>query len=52
MKCDTCKQEVSKVMRVVIYKGYDRLSAQPVYNCVSCFEAKERSKSYTESADS
>lgn len=46
MKCDTCEKETDEVMRVVIYKGYDRTKAVPIYNCKECFEKKERSKDY------
>ncbi len=49
MKCDTCKKEVSEVMRVVINKDYDRMLARPIYNCRACFEAKEKTKSYNRS---
>lgn len=49
MRCDTCKQEVPEVMRVVIYKGYDRTLAHAIYNCPACFAKKEQSKPYAQS---
>lgn len=45
MKCDTCGKEVKEVKRVVVDKGYDRALAKPLYNCIECYEKKERSKS-------
>ena len=44
MRCDTCKQESSVLMRVVIAKDYNRILARPVYNCPACFEQKEQTK--------
>ncbi len=44
MQCDTCKQESSVVMRVVIAKDYNRILAKPLYNCPACFEQKEQIK--------
>lgn len=44
MKCDTCKQESEMVLRVVIAKDYNRALARPLFNCVNCFEKKEKSK--------
>ena len=46
MKCDTCLREVPEVSRVVIYVGYNRLSAKAVYNCPDCFSKKEQTKTY------
>jgi len=46
MKCDTCRREVTEVFRVLVYKGYDRTRAKPVYNCKVCFEKKEKEKVY------
>ena len=46
MRCDTCKKEVKEVLRVVVYKDYDRSLARPIYNCPECFAKKEKSKSY------
>lgn len=48
MRCDTCKQEVPVVMRVVVAKDYNRMLARPVYNCPACFERKEHTKPYTQ----
>lgn len=47
MRCDTCKKEVKEVMRVIVYKDYDRSLARPIYNCPECFAKKEKSKPYT-----
>jgi hypothetical protein len=47
MKCDTCGKDVTEVERVVIYKGYDKTGAKPIYNCRGCFEKKEKNKSYS-----
>lgn len=44
MKCDTCKQDSERVMRVMLAKGYNRSLARPVFNCPACFEKKEQSK--------
>ena len=44
MRCDTCRQESSSVMRVMIDKDYNRSLARPIFNCPACFEKKERSK--------
>ena len=49
MRCDTCKKEVSEVLRVVINKDYDRMLARPLYNCRECFEKKEKSKASKQS---
>lgn len=46
MKCDTCGKEVEEVKRVVVYKGYDRTKAVPIYNCPECYKKKEQTKSY------
>lgn len=46
MRCDTCGKEVSEVSRVVIYTGYNKITAKAVYNCPECFERKECSKAY------
>ena len=45
MRCDTCKQESERFMRVVVAKGYNRSLARPVFNCPACFEKKEQLKS-------
>lgn len=42
MKCDTCKQESDRVLRVVIAKDYNRVLARPLFNCPACFEKKEK----------
>ena len=34
--------------RVVIYTGYNKITAKAVYNCPDCFERKERSKTYNQ----
>ena len=44
MRCDTCKQESERVMRVVVDKGYNRSLARPLFNCPACFEKKEQLK--------
>ncbi len=44
MRCDTCKQDVPVVMRVVVAKDYNRMLARPLYNCPACFEKKEQTK--------
>ena len=44
MKCDTCKQEADKVLRVVIDKDYNRALARPIFNCPACYEKKEQAK--------
>ena len=48
MRCDTCQREVPEVSRVVIYVGYNRLSAKAVYNCPDCFAKKEKTKAYNQ----
>lgn len=48
MRCDTCGKEVPEVSRVVIYTGYNKITAKAVYNCPDCFERKERSKAYNQ----
>ncbi|MBI1953593.1 MAG: hypothetical protein HYS41_05660 [Candidatus Omnitrophica bacterium] len=48
MRCDTCQKEVPEVSRVVIYVGYNKLSAKAVYNCPDCFAQKERTKTYNQ----
>lgn len=45
MICDTCKRDSPVVLRVVIAKGYNRALSRPVFNCPSCYEKKEQSKS-------
>ncbi len=50
MKCDTCRRESPEVSRVVIYVGYNRLNAKPIYNCPDCFSRKEETKSYAKSS--
>ena len=42
MRCDTCQQESSVIMRVVIAKDYNRALARPLFNCPKCFERKEQ----------
>jgi len=44
MRCDTCQQESPVVMRVVVAKDYNRALARPLYNCPTCFEKKERTR--------
>jgi len=46
VKCDTCHREVPEVSRVVIYQGYNKISAKAIYNCPDCFAKKEQSKPY------
>jgi hypothetical protein len=46
MKCDTCHRDVPEVSRVVVYVGYNRLSAKAIYNCPECFAKKEKTKPY------
>lgn len=46
MRCDTCHRETEEVSRVVIYVGYDKLSAKAIYNCPDCFSKKERAKGH------
>ncbi|MBI2885435.1 MAG: hypothetical protein HYY15_04625 [Candidatus Omnitrophica bacterium] len=45
MRCDTCRQDVPLVMRVVVAKDYNRMLARPLYNCPACFSRKEEAKS-------
>lgn len=49
MRCDTCQKESPEVSRVVIYVGYNKLSAKAVYNCPDCFAKKEQTKNYNQS---
>lgn len=44
MRCDTCGKEVEELQRVVVFKGYDRTLARPIYNCPECFKKKEEAK--------
>ena len=44
MRCDTCKQEIEMILRVVIDKDYNRSLARPLFNCPACFEKKEQEK--------
>ncbi len=46
MRCDTCHREVPEVSRVVVYIGYNRMSAKAMYNCPECFARKEKGKPY------
>lgn len=46
MKCDTCGRETEEIKRVVVYKGYDKTRVRALYNCQTCFEAKEKTKVY------
>lgn len=48
MRCETCGKEVPEVRRVVIYKDYDRTRAVALYNCLECFDKKERAKTYNQ----
>ena len=50
MRCDTCKQESEKIMRVVIAKDYNRSLSRPIFNCPSCFEKKEKTKASKKTA--
>lgn len=45
MQCETCRRESPIVLRVVIAKDYNRSLARAMYNCLECYERKERSKS-------
>jgi len=47
MRCDTCGKNVKEVRRVVIYKNYNKTQAVPLYNCPTCYEKKEKTKSYS-----
>ena len=51
MKCDTCGKEAQEVLRVVVYKDYDRMLARPIYNCRECFDKKEQKKSYNKESE-
>lgn len=42
MRCDTCHQESSVILRVVVAKGYNRALARPLFNCPRCYEHKEQ----------
>ena len=44
MRCDTCKRESDRIMRVAVAKGYNRALARPIFNCPTCYEKKEKSK--------
>jgi len=41
MKCETCGKDVTKVKRIVLEKGYDRIQAKAIYNCEECYRKKE-----------
>lgn len=51
MRCDTCQKQVDLIMRVVVASGYNRSLARPIFNCPTCFENKEKQKSYTTVSD-
>lgn len=48
IRCDTCGKKVEEVKRVVIYTGYNRALAKPIYNCKDCYKKKEKQKEYNE----
>ncbi len=46
LRCDICGQEVSRVRRVALDQGYERLQTphQVRYACAGCSEKKERAR--------